>query len=67
MKQIKKPKGISGPDGLIGSVIGQAVNDALRGKPVHKVDALRYLRSETYQSHLAMLNKPVDWLPQDQD
>ena len=60
---LKKLKGLNGETGLITSVIAQATVDALRGKPVHKVDALRYLRSETYQSHLAMLNKPVDWLP----
>ena len=60
---LKKLKGLNGETGLITSVIAQATVDALRGEKVHKVDALRYLRSETYKSHLRMIDKPADWLP----
>ena len=67
MKRIKKAKGLSGVDGLVGSIILQATTDALRGKPADKVDALRYFRSETYKPHLRMIDKPDHWLPQDQD
>ena len=64
-KRDRRAKGLNGPDGLIGSVISQARRDALFGAPAHRADALRYLRSTQYQAHLEMLNKPVDWLPQD--
>ena len=60
---IKKLKGLNGPTGLVASVIQQATADALRGRPAHRADALRYLRSETYKSHLRMIDKPGDWLP----
>ena len=60
---LKKLKGLNGPTGLVSSVIAQATVDALRGKPVHKADALRYFRSTTYKSHLLILDKPADWLP----
>ena len=64
---IKKLKGLNGPTGLVSSVIAQAVADATRGKPADRADALRYLRSTTYKKHLTMIDKPTDWLPQDQD
>ena len=63
MKRIKKPKGLTGVEGMVTSVIGQAVTDAMRGKPADKADALRYFRSETYKSHLLILDKPDHWLP----
>jgi hypothetical protein len=67
MARLKAPKGLNGVDGLVASVIAQATKDALRGKPAHKADALRYLRSTTYKSHLRMLSLPTDFMPVDQD
>jgi len=32
------------------------------GSKAYKADALRYLRSEVYQSHLAALDLPSTWL-----
>ena len=60
---MKKPKGLTGPSGLVTSVIAQATADALRGKPADKADALGYFRSTTYKSHLRILDKPDHWLP----
>ena len=67
MTRLKSPKGLSGIDGLVSSVIAQAVKDSLRGDVRNRTDALRYLRSDVYQSHLRMLSLPGDWMPQDPD
>ena len=67
MTRIKVPKGLNGPTGLISSVIACAVKDAMRGTKADQDSALRYLRSDVYQSHLSMLSLPVDWLPVDRD
>jgi hypothetical protein len=67
MKRIKSPNGLSGVDGLVASVISQAVKDAMRGETADKVDALRYLRSAEYQKHLQILDLPSTWLPADKE
>lgn len=66
---IKKPAGLSGSSGLVAAIIAQATTDALRGKPASRADALEYFRGRggDYKRHLRMIDKPSDWLPQDQD
>ena len=64
-KKLRLPEKLSGVDGLVASVIRQAEKDARWGGPYDRRDALRYLRSETYKSHLQMIDKPEDWLPAD--
>lgn len=59
----RKRQKLSGPEGLYSAVIAQATQDALFGAKPDKVDALRYLRSDWYRSHLNALGKPPDWLP----
>jgi len=66
-KSDRRAKGLKGVNGLVSSVINQAKHDALRGDPAMKADALRYLRSDWYRTHLQMIDKPEDWLPQDKD
>ena len=61
MAQLKR--NLSGPEGLISAVIAQATFDALHGSKPDKVDALRYLRGNTYKAHLQALGVPETWLP----
>ena len=59
-----KKRHLSGPEGIVSAVIAQATFDALHGEKPDKVDALRYLRSTTYQAHLHALGVPSTWLPE---
>ena len=59
MTRLRSPKGLSGPDGVIASVIKLAYQDTLHPpNNATKADALRYLRSELYQSDLRFLGYP---------
>lgn len=54
-----KIMGVTGPSGLLVSVIDLAARDARAGME----DAIDYLRSDWYREHLDWLGLPNDWLP----
>ena len=59
----RRTQKLSGPEGIVAAVVAQATRDALYGEEHDKRDALRYLRSDTYRSHLTALGLPDTWIP----
>ena len=64
MTRLKMPAGLSGPEGLVTAIVGQAAKDASgAGGAANCIDAWAYFGGKTYQNHLAWLGLPNDIRP----
>ncbi|MBK7180968.1 MAG: hypothetical protein IPH82_27960 [Chloroflexi bacterium] len=54
---------LSGPTGLVVSIIAQAYQDAHSKKPSIAAPARQWFRTEDYQTYLHWLGLPPDWQP----
>jgi len=55
---------LSGPTGLVVSIIHQAFADAHSDKPEIQEPARQWFQTEDYQRYLTWLGLPPDWTPE---
>ena len=63
MRLPNRPTNITGPEGLLASVILRGVKDAVGDQKRHKVTARRYFAGAMFTADLELLDLPADAWP----